>query len=141
MKIERPFTVFILDDDKWYGTMLQYFLSLNREFKVKRFDSPTAFLEAMKEMPDVVTLDYSMPEMSGMEVMEKIKSYNPETEVIVVSSQEDVNIAVHFLKNGAKDYIIKNQDANDNLKNALKKIRYNWQMNMQKRFFSDSVYY
>ena len=140
MKIERPFTVFILDDDKWYGTMMQYFLSLNHEFKVKLFDKSSDFLEAMKETPDVVTLDYSMPEMNGMEVLEKIKSNNPETEVIIVSSLEDINIAVHLLKKGASEYIVKNKEANDNLKNALKKMRYNWQVNRQNRFFAEPLY-
>jgi FixJ family two-component response regulator len=140
MQTQKPFTIFILDDDKWYGTMLQYFLSLNTEFKVKCFDNTAEFLNALKETPAVVTLDYSMPDMNGMEVMELVKTKNPETEVIIVSSQEDVNVAVNCLKKGAKDYIVKNKDANDNLKNSLKKIKYDWQISMQECFFAEPLY-
>ena len=139
MKNFEPFTVYILDDDQWYGTMLHYFLSLNPEFKVKRFEDPLVFLEAMKETPEAVTLDYSMPGMNGIEVMEKIKTKNPETEVIMISSHEDINIAIQSMKKGAWDYIVKNQNANDNLRNSLKQIRNKWQIKVQSDYFSDPL--
>lgn len=93
----------------------------------------------MKETPEAVTLDYSMPGMNGIEVMEKIKTKNPETEVIMISSQEDINIAIQSMKKGAWDYIVKNQNANDNLRNSLKQIRNKWQIKVQSDYFSDPL--
>ena len=71
--------------------------------------------------------------------MEKIKTKNPETEVIMISSQEDINIAIQSMKKGAWDYIVKNQNANDNLRNSLKQIRNKWQIKVQSDYFSDPL--
>jgi len=77
--------------------------------------------------------------MNGIEVMEKIKTKNPETEVIMISSHEDINIAIQSMKKGAWDYIVKNQNANDNLRNSLKQIRNKWQIKVQSDYFSDPL--
>ena len=44
MKNGQTFKIFIVEDDAWYGSMLQHYLSLNPEYEVKRFESPTIFL-------------------------------------------------------------------------------------------------
>jgi hypothetical protein len=40
MKNDQSFKIFIVEDDKWYGSMLQHYLSLNPEYEIKRFESP-----------------------------------------------------------------------------------------------------
>ncbi len=52
-------------------------LSLNPDYEVKRFESSTAFFNQLHERPDVVTLDYSMPDMDGSAVLKKIREVNP----------------------------------------------------------------
>ena len=90
MKNHHPFKVFIVEDDVWYGSMLQHYLSLNPEYEVKRFESPREFFAQLHENPDVVTLDYSLPDCDGAEVLKKIREHNPDIRVIVISGQEDV---------------------------------------------------
>ena len=73
MKNHHSFKVFIVEDDVWYGSMLQHYLSLNPEYEVKRFEYPRDFFAQLHENTDVVTLDYSLPDCDGAEVLKKIK--------------------------------------------------------------------
>src|SRR6201990_2760574 len=119
MKNHHSFKVFIVEDDVWYGSMLQHYLSLNPEYEVRRFESPRDFFAALHENPEVVTLDYSLPDCDGAEVLKKIREHNPDIRVIVISGQEDVATAINLLKNGAFDYIVKDDDTKDRIWNTL----------------------
>ena len=123
MKNHHSFKVFIVEDDTWYGSMLQHYLSLNPEYEVKRFESPRDFFAQLHENPEVVTLDYSLPDCDGAEVLKKIKEHNPDIRVIVISGQEDVATAINLLKNGAFDYIVKDDDTKDRLWNSILHLR------------------
>jgi DNA-binding NtrC family response regulator len=123
MKNRSVFKIFILEDDVWYGSMLQHYLSLNPDYEVKRFESPTAFFAALHESPQVITLDYSLPDCDGTEVLRKIKEYNNNIQVIIISGQEDVATAINLLKSGAFDYIVKDDDAKDRLWNTIQHLQ------------------
>ncbi|MBS1917929.1 MAG: sigma-54-dependent Fis family transcriptional regulator [Bacteroidetes bacterium] len=123
MKNGQPFKVFIVEDDTWYGSMLQHYLALNPEYEVKRFESPNDFFSHLHENPSVVTLDYSLPDCDGSEVLKKIKDVNPDIRVIIISGQEDVATAINLLKNGAFDYIVKDDDTKDRLWNSILHLR------------------
>jgi DNA-binding NtrC family response regulator len=119
MKNPNGLKIFILEDDTWYGSMLQHYLSLNPDYEVKRFEKSGEFFNHLHENPDVVTLDYSLPDMAGDEVLKKIKENFPSIQVLVISGQEDVATAISLLKNGAFDYIVKDDDTKDRLWNTL----------------------
>jgi two-component system response regulator AtoC len=119
----QSFKVFIVEDDTWYGSMLQHYLSLNPEYEVKRFESPNEFFAQLHHNPDVITLDYSLPDCDGSEVLKKIKETNPEARVIIISGQEDVATAINLLKNGAFEYIVKDDETKDRLWNSILHLR------------------
>ena len=119
MKNQHPLKIFILEDDVWYGSMLQHYLSLNPDYEVQRFHNCKDFFNLLHERPDVVTLDYSMPDMDGSEVLKKIRETDPDIQVIIISGQEDIKTAINLLKSGAFDYIVKDDDAKDRLWNTL----------------------
>lgn len=119
MKPSKPLKIFVLEDDLWYGTMLEHYLSLNPDYQVQRFETEKDFYQKLHENPDVVTLDYSLTEGDGGKVLRRIKEYNPEIEVIMISGQEDISTAVELLKSGAFDYIVKDDDTKDRLWNVL----------------------
>jgi DNA-binding NtrC family response regulator len=123
MKNQNALRIFVLEDDVWYGSMIEHYLSLNPDYEVKRFESSTAFFNNLHERPDVVTLDYSMPDMDGSAVLKKIREVNPDVQVIIISGQEDVGTAINLLKNGAFDYIVKDDDVKDRLWNTLLHLR------------------
>jgi len=118
-----PFRVFVVEDDPFYGEMLKYHISLNPDYIVEKFETGKDFLNNLYKNPSVISLDYSLPDMSGLDVLKKVREYNPEIPVIIVSGQEDVSTAVNLLKEGAYDYFVKDDDTKDRIWNALKNIR------------------
>ncbi|RYY24293.1 MAG: sigma-54-dependent Fis family transcriptional regulator [Chitinophagaceae bacterium] len=92
-------------------------------YGVRRFENSKAFFGALHEKPDVVTLDYSLPDMDGDEVLKKIREVHPDIQVIIISGQEDVATAISLLKNGAFDYIVKDDDTKDRLWNILAHLK------------------
>ncbi|PTX20096.1 DNA-binding NtrC family response regulator [Pontibacter mucosus] len=119
------FKIFILDDDVWYSELLEYHLSLNPDYELKKFHSAKDCLSSLYERPNVLTLDYSLPDKNGAEVLSKIKEQSPDTQVIIISGQNDVATAVDLLKKGAYDYIVKDEDTPERLWNTINKIREN----------------
>ncbi len=123
MKSNRILKIYILEDDPWYGAMLEHHLSMNPDYQVAKYETERDFFKAMHEPPDVVTLDYALTEMDGSQVLKKIKQLSPQTEVIIISGQHDITTAVDLLKTGAFDYIVKDEDTSDRLWNVLLHLR------------------
>lgn len=122
---EKPFTVFVVEDDDWYRKLLNHTLTLNPDYHVQVFENGAAFLEKLPDRPNVVTLDYRLPDYNGEELLKKIKSFNPGIEVLIVSEQNEIETAVKLLKAGAYDYIAKTEDIRDRLLNVVQHIKKN----------------
>jgi len=119
----QPFKIFIVEDDEWYGEVLEYLLKLNPEFQVERFASGKECLNNLHQKPSVITLDYSLEDMNGSEVLAKIRAHDSSIPVIMISGQDDVSTALNLLREGAYDYIVKDDEAKDRLWNAVKNVR------------------
>lgn len=117
------FKIFVVEDDPLYGEMLKYHLSLNPDNEVIKFDTGTACLKNLHQNPSLISLDYSLPDMSGFDVIRKVKEFNTDIPVVVVSGQEDVATAVKLLKDGAYDYFVKDEDTKERLWNTIKNIK------------------
>jgi DNA-binding NtrC family response regulator len=107
--------VFIVEDDLMYSKMLRHKLSMDPDFEVEVFNDGGSFLKKLHLNPSVVTLDHSLPDISGLELLKKIKKDYPNVNVVVLSAQEDVSIAVEMLRQGAYDYIIKDTGSLDKI--------------------------
>lgn len=119
------FKIFIVEDDYWYGELLKYHLSANPDYEVHLFDTAKACLEQLHQRPDVISIDFNLPDMKGEELLKRINATNSAIPVIVISAQEDIAVALSLLKRGAYDYIIKDDNAKDTLWNVLLRIREN----------------
>lgn len=134
-----PFKIFVVEDDPWYGELLEYHLSLNPDYEVKRFTSGKECLANLHLKPDVITLDYKLGDLSGRVVLKKIKLNNPDIQVVAISGQEDVGTAIELLKEGAYDYIVKNEDTPNRLWNTVIKIRENANLKGQIEYLKEEV--
>ena len=121
--IEKPLKIFIVEDDEWFNRMLVHDLSLNPDYEVESFTTGKECLKNLYRNPDVVTLDYRLPDMQGLEILKKIKAENDEIQVIVVSEQDEIEVVVELLKFGAYDYIVKSKDIRSRLLNTVHNIR------------------
>lgn len=118
----EDFRIFVLDDDQFYLNLFkQQLINLGYE-NIQIFDNGNDLITNIHENPDIVFIDYKMDDMSGDEVLNKIKRYNPDIFVVVVSGQEGIKIAVDLLKQGAFDYLQKGDDELNKLKDVIQKI-------------------
>ncbi len=115
----NAYKIFVVEDDKWYNNFLQYSISLNPEYVVETFSNAKEALANLYKKPDLITVDYSLPDINGDLLIQKIKDQLPETQIIVISGQEDVKTAVQLLKQGVFDYILKDEDTKNRLLNSI----------------------
>lgn len=121
----NPFIIYVVEDNEWYNKLLVHNLSLNPDFKVKTFFSGSDLLKSLSDKPDVITLDYRLPDIDGESLLKKIKDFDDKIEVVIISEQEDIETAVDLLKAGAYDYLVKSKDIKERLVNTINHIRKN----------------
>ncbi|WP_163322347.1 sigma-54-dependent transcriptional regulator [Draconibacterium mangrovi] len=114
--------IFVVEDDEWYRRLLVHNLSLNPDYEIQAFGTGKECLNNLHELPDVVTLDYRLPDMKGLEVLKQIKAINDDIQVILISEQDDIEVVVDLLKHGAYDYIVKSKDIRERLLNTVNNI-------------------
>lgn len=119
---ERPVKIFVVEDNEWYNKLLVYTLSLNPDYEVKSFFTASDFLKCLDESPDIVTLDFRLPDATGLEVLKQIRKENDQIQVILISEQEDIGMVVTLLKMGAYDYITKSEDIKERLLNTVQNL-------------------
>ena len=104
--------ILVVDDEK--SIQQAFKLLLDRKYRVHTCDSGKAALQKLEEVEiDIVLLDIMMPEMDGLEVLEKIKQKYPQIEVIMITATKTVETAVQAMKLGAYDYLVKPVDKDD----------------------------
>jgi len=119
----ESFKIFIVEDDPWYGEILEYHLSLNPDYSITRFTNGKDCLANLYKKPDLITIDFSLPDYTGDKLYQKIKETDDEVPVIVISGQDEIAVAVNLLKMGVADYLIKDDNTKDILWNAVTKIK------------------
>ena len=120
---ETPCKIFVVEDSEWYNKLLVHTLSLNPDYEIKSFFNGRDFLNCLQESPDIITLDYRLPDMTGLDLFKKIREENSDAQVILISEQSDIDMVVALLKMGAVDYITKSNDIKERLLNTVKNIR------------------
>ncbi|MBS3913860.1 MAG: sigma-54-dependent Fis family transcriptional regulator [Bacteroidetes bacterium] len=118
----KPFQVFIVEDNDWYNKLLVHSVSLNPDIQVTSFSNGTDFLKNLTLRPNVVTLDYRLPDFTGAELLQKVKDFDQNIQVIIISEQGDIEIAVELLHAGAYDYLVKSDDIKQRLLNSIHNI-------------------
>jgi len=125
MSEARPVNIYVIEDDPVYAKFLTYVLNLNPDHEVKIFEEGEDFLDHLHEKPDIITLDYSLPDITGEDVISKVKSFDANIPIIIVSAQEKIGTAVNLLKLGAYDYIPKDKETKDRLLNTINNAKKN----------------
>ncbi len=125
MTKDKAFLIFIVEDDPWYGQLLKYHLSMNPDYEVQLFTTGKDFLQQLHRQPDVVCVDYGLPDVQGDKLLKEVQQFNNQIPVVVISGQEEISVAVNLLKAGARDYIIKDPHTKDMLWRSIMNIREN----------------
>ena len=117
--------IFLVEDDMFFGETLKYHLSLNPDYEIHLFTSGKECIEKMHLKPNIVCLDFGLPDITGDKLFKKIKEINNAIPIVIISGQDDIEVAVNFLKSGASDYIVKNNHTKEILWNSILKIKEN----------------
>ncbi|GAA0876544.1 sigma-54 dependent transcriptional regulator [Wandonia haliotis] len=132
--------VAIVEDNEWFNKFLCHIVSLIQEYEVRSYFSGNDFLKDLDNFkPDIVSLDYRLPDMTGKELMKKVKSLDPSMDILIVSEQEDVQTAIELMKSGASEYLVKTREMKVNLLNSLRHISENRQLKSEIRGLRSEV--
>jgi len=135
----EPYQIFIVDDDPWYRELLSYHLGQHPDIKTSTFENGKDCLNALSANPDLITLDFSLPDINGDALFKKIKAIRPEVPVIIISAQTEVATAVKLFKMGASDYLIKDEATTDLLWNSISRIRENQALKRELESLKDEL--
>jgi two-component system OmpR family response regulator len=127
MTTEKKILIFLVDDDPLFLKSLEIEFTSNTESQIMTFSTGELCLENLALSPDVVVLDYYLDSINklaidGLETLDKIKAVNPAIPVIMLSSQDKIEVAVNCMKHQAFDYIVKSETAFIRLQKAITTI-------------------
>jgi DNA-binding NtrC family response regulator len=119
--------VFLVDDEPIQNEMLKDHISGKFQYQLKTYSSGEDAIRDMNLKPAIVVLDFHLSAnipnaQNGVEVLKKIKELSPHTEVIMLSGQDKIDVAIDSMKHGAYDYVIKGETAFSRMENLLNNI-------------------
>ncbi len=109
-------TIFLVDDDALYIKSLELDFAKHNNYEIKTFATGEECLKNIADKPDVIILDYHLDgidkkAMNGLQTLNKIKEYNADIPVIMLSSQDKIDVAIKCMHNKAFDYVVKSETA------------------------------
>ena len=115
--------IFIIDDDPFCQGIYTQCLNNIGYTDINCFDNGQDCLNQLYQEPEIIFIDYNMQPLNGLETLKKIKRFNPDIYLVLISAQSDMQIAINSLKYGAFDYIIKAEDDIEKIKLVIYKIQ------------------
>ena len=114
MKNENQIKLFLVDDDALFLKTLEIEFLQHADFAIETFATGELCLQHLQNNPDVVILDYHLDgidknAMNGLETLDKIKAFNSDIPVVMLSSQDSIDIAVNCMHHRAFDYVVKSE--------------------------------
>src|SRR5579864_7291929 len=115
MKNEK-IKLFLVDDDALFLKSLEIEFLQHADFAIETFATGELCIKNLSHNPDVIILDYFLDgivknAMNGMETLDKIKVINPDIPVVMLSSQDKIDVAISCMHHRAFDYVIKSETA------------------------------
>jgi DNA-binding NtrC family response regulator len=119
--------LFLVDDDALFLKALEIEFLQHADFSIETFATGELCLQHLPNNPDLVILDYHLNgidknAMNGLETLDKIKSYNSDIPVVMLSSQDSIDVAVNCMHHRAFDYIVKSETAFIRLQKTISAI-------------------
>jgi two-component system, OmpR family, response regulator len=124
---ENKIKLFLVDDDAVFLKSLEIEFLDHGDFEIETFATGELCLEQITQKPDVVILDFHLDgidktAINGLATLDKIKEYDNNIPVIMLSSQDKIDVAVSCMHHKAFDYVVKSETAFVRLQKAISTI-------------------
>ena len=116
MNSKNKIKLFLVDDDPMYLKLLEIEFLQYPDFKLETFTTGEICIKNLSHNPDIIILDYHLNgvdkhAMNGIQTLDKIKAGNPGIPVVMLSSQDRIDVAINCMHHKAFDYIVKSETA------------------------------
>ncbi len=116
MKPNEPIKLFLIDDDPLFLKALEIEFLLHADFIIETYSTGELCMTNLSHTPDVIILDYHLDginkdAMNGISTLDMIKRYNPDIPVVMLSSQDKIDVAIECMHHRAFDYVVKSETA------------------------------
>ncbi len=127
MNNKAKIKLFLVDDDPLFLKSLEIEFLQNADFAIETFATGELCINNLSHTPDVIILDYHLDgidknAMNGLETLDKIKSINPDIPVVMLSSQDKIEVAINCMHHRAFDYVVKSETAFVRLRKIISTI-------------------
>lgn len=119
MKNENKIKLFLVDDDALFLKSLEIEFTEHADFtdegyEIETYATGELCMENLSHEPDVIILDYHLDgidqtAMNGLETLDKIKAFNQDIPVVMLSSQDKIEVAINCMHHKAFDYVVKSE--------------------------------
>jgi len=108
--------IFLVDDDALFLKSLEIDFLESADFIIETYVTGEQCMDYLIHTPDVIILDYMLDgvdktAMNGIETLDKIKAFNPDIPVVMLSSQDKIDVAIDCMHHRAFDYVVKSETA------------------------------
>lgn len=119
--------LFLVDDDAVLLKSLEIDFLQRVDFQIHTFATGELCIANLQQQPDIIILDYHLDgidkdAMDGIQTLDKIKAFNPEIPVVMLSSQDKIDVAVNCMHHKAFDYVVKSETAFLRLQKVIEAI-------------------
>jgi two-component system, OmpR family, response regulator len=116
MSSDQKIKIFLVDDDAVFLKNLEIEFLDNADIEVETFSTGESCIKSLAKNPDIIILDYHLDgidvgAINGIDTLDKIKAHNDDIAVIMLSSQDSIDVAVSCMHHKAFDYVIKSETA------------------------------
>jgi len=116
MTDKKKIKLFLVDDDAMYLKLLEIEFLQHADFEIETYATGELCVAKLSNQPDVIILDYYLDgvdksAMNGIETLDRIKKFNSDIPVIMLSSQDKIEVAVDCMLHKASDYVVKSETA------------------------------
>ncbi len=124
---EEKIKIFLVDDDALLLKSLEIEFQQHGDFIIETYSTGELCIQNLSHSPDVIILDYHLDgidknAMNGLEALDKIKMHDQNIPVIMLSSQDKIEVAINCMHHKAFDYVVKSETAFMRLQNIITTI-------------------
>jgi two-component system OmpR family response regulator len=136
--------IFLIDDDAFFLKSLEIEFLHHGDFEIQTFPTGEMCIADLSLNPDVIILDYHLDgidrtAMNGMDTLDKIKAFNPDIPVVILSSQDKIEVAVDCMHHLALDYVVKSETAFTRLRKIITNLMSYRKMEKQLNWYMDRM--